>query len=186
MDLRLRPSRTFRARAGFTLVELVVAILLAGVIAAAVFSVALTSQTGGGGKAGRKLMAAMATKQVTTQLGRYVSGCCSIVTGSCSNCGSVSGPNACAGADSWSMTNPCADSASAAGVVDTGPAPAAYALSVGKHVLTGVLPASLEGAPYNARVSYTVTAANPISNCGWTGNTCYAPAISVSADWTEP
>ncbi|MBI4371765.1 MAG: hypothetical protein HY552_05660 [Elusimicrobia bacterium] len=185
MDL-LRPRfKPRRPAAGSALVEVVVAILVLAVIAAAVFSVALTSKAGGG-KSGRRLLALMATKQVTGQLRGYVTGCYDYATASFSSCGGVSGPNACAGANSWSMTNPCATANSPSGIIDTGPASSAYAFSLGTHILTGVLPAWLEAAPYNGRVRYVVTAGSTISNCGYAGHTCVSPAVSVTADWTEP
>ena len=51
-----------RGRAGYTLVEVVLAMLLTTVIVTSVFSVALTTK-GGGGKAERKLKAAAGARR---------------------------------------------------------------------------------------------------------------------------
>jgi prepilin-type N-terminal cleavage/methylation domain-containing protein len=121
---------------GYTLVEVMVAMLLTSIMVTAVFSVTLTAKTGGA-KGERKLMASAGASQVAAQLKNFVRGDSVGVV--------IRGPGT--GANSWSMTG--------GSIVDS--CGDCYALTPGLHTLTGVLPAAFEAPPYNARVSYTVT-----------------------------
>lgn len=151
--------------------------LISCVMVTAMFGVALSTKRATG-KSDRHLIAAQATRQITSQLKAYVTGCgCSTATnGTCSNlnndCTLMTGPNTCrSGAATWyigcpSSTPPIVDSR---GDV--------YALSAGLHVVTGLLPAWFEAAPYNASVQYTVTIL---------GTTPPVPQVDVNVTWTEP
>jgi hypothetical protein len=134
--------------------------LLTSVMVTSVFSVALTAKTGGA-KGERKIKAAAGARQVAAQLKNYV-------TGDETVGGAFAGPGT--GGNSWSMDG--------GGVNDTS-CVNCYALSAGSHVLTGILPAAFEAAPYNARVQYHVTYAGTV-------NGRPVPAVSITTTWTEP
>jgi prepilin-type N-terminal cleavage/methylation domain-containing protein len=158
------------AQAGYTLVEVVIAILLTAVIVTAVFSVSLSSKTGDV-KAERKLMGAVGTRQVASMLRNYVAGVRDVPMG----------PGD--GGD-WSMTIP------SKGIVDhfgTYPCLGArndYALTPGDHCLTGVL-GEFENPPYNARVWYHVEdRADAGLTAGCPG--CMLPAVTITAEWVDP
>ena len=83
---------------GYTLVEVMVAMLLTSIMVTSVFSVALTVKTGGG-KGESKMKAAAMTRQVTAVLKNYVTA----ETGTASTSAPFAGP--CVGAaNNWSMT----------------------------------------------------------------------------------
>jgi Tfp pilus assembly protein PilE len=169
---RIEPIPASRAAAegGYTLVEVMVAMLLTSIMVTSVFSVALTVKTGGS-KGERKIKAAAGARQIAAVLKNYVTA----ETGTASTgiaAGTLAGP--CAGAtNNWSM--------SCNGVVDTCPdaTTTCYALMQGTHTLTGVLGVTFEGAPWNARVTYYVNAATLV-------NGRPVPAVSITTTWTDP
>jgi prepilin-type N-terminal cleavage/methylation domain-containing protein len=178
---RPRPRPTERrgsAGLGYTLIEVVVAMLISCIMVTAMFSVALTSRQGSG-KSDRHLIANQAARQVSSQLRAYVTGCnCDPSTGACStvnnDCTMMTGPNTTrAGVATWYFNSPGASPP----VIDS--QGDVWALKIGDHSLTGVLPSWFEGAPYNARVVYTVTV--PASFGGRP-----QPQVYVHVDWTEP
>ena len=156
--------------------------LIACVMITAVLSTALSSKISGG-KNDRRLIASQAARHTTSLLKNLVTGCnCSIASGRCSVSGvgacSITGPmpgNCGGGAtvatctESYSLNNPpLADSR---GTV--------YALALGSHTITGLLPSEFEAAPYNASVIYYVTPTSQIIN----GRP--VPLVNVTVDWTE-
>lgn len=154
--------------AGYTMVEVMVAMLLTSIMVTSVFSVALTVKTGGS-KGERKIKAAAGARQIAAQLKNYV-------TGDPANT-VIPGPGA--GTNSWSMTSgtvtdDCACTSCAANC---------YALAAGSHTLTGVLPASFEASPYNARVIYFISTTDTISDGV---NTRPVPSVSITTTWNEP
>ena len=159
------------ARSGYTLIEVVIAILLTAVIVTSVFSVSLTSKTSDV-KAERKLKGAVGTRQVSSLLRNYVTG----------DLGVALGPGDAGG---WSMTVP------SKGIEDhawngttCGGARNDYALTAGDHCLTGVL-GTFEAAPYNARVWYRVVdraIADPVAGCPG----CSLPEVTITATWIDP
>lgn len=163
------PARArLRSSAGYTLVEVMVAMLLTSIMVTSVFSVALTVKTGGS-KSERKLKAAAGARQISAMLKNYVTG----ETGTASTTngnGTIAGPGV--GANNWSITGN--------GIVDACPGggSSCYALAQGTHTLTGVL-GTFENAPYNARVSYFVDATTLV-------NGRPVPAVSITTTWTDP
>lgn len=168
-------------RAGYTLVEVVVAILVSSIIVISVFSVAVTSKAGSG-KNDRRLAAGQAAAQVTAQLKGYVTACgCNPSTGDCSACASspVLGPNTNnSGVSTWYL--------SGGGVADAGSLGGAarnvYALACGDHFVTGIVP-PLEASPFNGYIRYTVTYPG---GCPTSIGVTAAPQVTLSVNWTEP
>ncbi len=175
---RLRLRRLIRLRRdglGYTLVEVIVAMLISCIMVTAMFSVALT-QKAGSGKSDRKMLANQGMSQVSAMLKGYVTGCgCDPNTGVCNgggDCDTLLGPNkANGGVATWYLNGSGGNISDSMGNV--------YALTYGVHTLTGVLPGWLEAAPYNARVSYTVSQAQLV-------NGRPVPQVVMSVNWTEP
>lgn len=162
--------RAFTA-AGYTLVEVMVAMLLTSIMVTSVFSVALTAKTGGT-KGDGKIKAGAGARQVAALLKNYVTA----ETGNASTT-VIAGP--CTGAtNNWSMT--------CNGIVDSCPGGGSncYALAPGTHTLTGVM-GDFENAPNatppgkSARVSYHVDWSQMV-------NGRPAPAVSITTTWVEP
>jgi len=166
---RFRPIRPRQAsEEGYTLVEVMVAMLLTSIMVTSVFSVALTVKTGGG-KGESKMKAAAMTRQISAILKNYVTA----ETGSASTA-LIPGP--CGGAaNNWSMT--------CNGITDNCPlgGSACYALDPGTHTLSGVNPA-FEATPLlggqNARTSYFVVT-NIIGGQR-------VPIVVITTTWDEP
>ncbi len=147
------------------MVEVMVAMLLTSIMVTSVFSVALTVKTGGS-KGERKIKAAAGARQIAAQLKNYVTGDPTNTT--------ILGPGQGAGAASWSMDS---------GTVDDTSCMNCYALTAGSHTLTGVLPASFEASPYNARVIYFISTTDTITDGV---NTRPIPSVSITTTWNEP
>lgn len=156
-----------RGDAGYTLVEVMVAMLLTSIMVTSVFSVALTVKTGGN-KGEAKIKAAAGARMVAALLKNYVTA----ETGAASTT-LIPGP--CAGAvNNWSI--------SCNGIVDACPGGGSncYALAQGTHTLTGVMGDFEEPPPVgkNARVSYYV-------NAGTVVNGRPVPVVVITTNWTE-
>jgi prepilin-type N-terminal cleavage/methylation domain-containing protein len=174
---RTRPSRLIERRPahGYTLVEVVVATLIAAIMVTAVFSTALTSKAGSG-KSDHRLIASQGVRRLTSQLRLFQTGCgCDYNTGSCpAACGSgtLLGPTNRAGVASWYLNDHGNNIYDSAGDV--------WALKCSPtiHTVTGgnFLPKWFEDPPYNASLQYTV------SNC----SAGAAPKVDVTAHWDEP
>ena len=164
---RSRPIRLRRAsEEGYTLVEVMVAMLLTSIMVTSVFSVALTVKTGGS-KGESKLKAAAMTRQISAVLKNYVTA----ETGTASTF-TIPGP--CGGAaNNWSLT--------CNGIVDSCPlgGSACYALADGTHTLSGVNPV-FEGAPWFAVTKYYVNATGTMVN----GRP--VPIVVITTTWTDP
>jgi type II secretory pathway pseudopilin PulG len=201
------PTRHINARRrtraeGYSLVEVIISILLASVIVTSVFSVVLTSKADNGqnGRNDRHQIAGQAIKDVSSALRNFVTGCCDVSTGTCVtgaglawSCDNVPGPNKNNGTLTWSFdqyllaTGPTTDSFGA----PTGGTSNTYALKAGTHYLSGLLPAWFTSAPFNAQVSYTVSAGAATS---WQATAPIAtsfptptiPQVNVNVTWTEP
>lgn len=196
-ELRRRSNRRSSPRSrqgGFSLVEIVIAILLVAVMMASVMSAALSAKSSGG-RSERKVIAGMATSQLSSQLSDFVTSywCYAAVPGSptCPAIGwaatgvtDIDGPmvtSACAsgsGACTWSWGN-YPSGCGGGGLPCITDSAGGYALKAGVHTLTNFLPAWFEAAPYNARISYTVNVAASVS-----GGT--SPTVSIAVNWTEP
>ena len=160
---RLQASKA-SAQGGYTLVEVMVAMLLTAIMVTSVFSVALTVKTGGN-KGASKLRAAAMTRQVSAILKNYVTA----ETGAASTA-TIPGP--CAGAvNNWSMT--------CNGITDTCPLGGndCYALAPGTHTLLGVNPV-FEATPWFGQTKYHVQV-NVV-------NGMPMPAVTITTTWTEP
>jgi len=187
-----RPRRRL-GRGGFSLVEIVISILLVAVMMASVMSAALSAKSSGG-RSERKVIAGMATSQLSAQLSNFITTYWDYtaggwiatrrtdIDGPMTNAACPSGSGACTWAwgnypDGCGVNVPCITDTITGGV----PACAAncYALQVGLHTLTNYLPAWFEAAPYNARISYTVATA-----ASMTGGV--SPTVSIAVNWTEP
>ena len=167
---RSRPISPRRAsEEGYTLVEVMVAMLLTSIMVTSVFSVALTVKTGGG-KGESKIKAAAMTRQVAAVLKNYVTA----ETGTASTAAPFAGP--CGGAaNNWSMT--------CNGVVDACPlgGSSCYALANGTHTLTGINPAFEAAIPAGrgARTSYFVDGSIVV-------NGRPVPVVVITTTWTDP
>lgn len=168
---RLTRPRAFSAANGFTLVEVMVAMLLTTIMVTSVFSVALTVKTGGT-KGEGKIKAGAGARQVAALLKNYVTA----ETGAASTT-DIPGP--CSGAtNNWSIT--------CNGIVDSCPGGGSncYALAPGTHTLTGVMgdfenSAAMVPPGKSARVSYHVDWSLMV-------NGRPAPAVSITTTWVEP
>lgn len=166
---RIDPARG-RARlrdAGYTLVEVMVAMLLTSIMVTSVFSVALTVKTGGN-KGESKIKAAAGAKMVAALLKNYV-------TAESGAASTTLIPGPCAGAtNNWSM--------SCNGIVDSCPGggSSCYALAPGTHTLSGVM-GDFEQAPpvgKSAFVSYHV-------NTDLVVNGRPVPVVTITTTWTD-
>jgi len=171
---------------GFSLVEVMVAMLIGSVMVTAVLGVSVTARTGGA-KSTHRQMFDQGIAQVSAELKEYVTACgCKKSNGDCSSpaggCTLLSGPNTNnAGIATWYLNG-----AAGAGGNMTDSQGNVWALACGVHTITGVVP-TLEAAPFNGRISYNVV--------GWPGaGACTAsapgtndtPQIQFTASWTEP
>jgi len=174
---RLRRLIKRRPGLGYTLIEVIVAMLISCIMVTAMFSVALTTKQGTG-KSDRHLIAAQAARQVTSQLRGFVTGCaCDPVSGVCSaaanDCTMMPGPNTSrVGVATWYFQSP-------GGIPISDSMGDVWALASGVHTISGLLPAWFEGAPYNARVIYTVTVLSTVAGRP-------VPQVDVNVQWTEP
>lgn len=162
---------------GYTLVEVIVAMLLTSVMVSSVFSVALTAKQSGG-KSERRMAAAQASRQMMNRLKSYVTGDTASTI--------IAGPNANNGTNKWSLrdttvspniTDATTCTGTCGGVV-CGAAPNVYALCPGTHTVTGILPGGLVAAPYSGTLQYYVGTE--------TIGGQLAPQVNVTINWTEP
>ena len=157
--------------AGYTLVEVMVAMLLTSIMVTSVFSVALTVKTGGS-KGESKIRASAGARQIAALLKNFVTAESGTASTFAPN---IPGP--CVGAfNNWSIScNGIADGCPGGGS-------SCYALALGTHTLVGVM-GVFEGPPWNARVQYHVTDAS--GGSGIPGGRP-VPQISITTTWTEP
>ncbi len=155
------------AEGGYTLVEVMVAMLLTSIMVTSVFSVALTVKTGGS-KGESKIKAGAMARQVSAMLKSYVTAETGTASTSAPN---IPGPGT-GGVNNWSITGN--------GIVDNCPGggTSCYALAQGTHTLSGVNP-TFEGAPWFGQVSYFVDATATV-------NGRPVPAVSITTTWTDP
>jgi prepilin-type N-terminal cleavage/methylation domain-containing protein len=179
--------------AGFTLVELIVAMLISCTMITAVMGVAVTSKQGGG-KAMRHTLFNQGIAQLSAEIKQYVTACgCTKAAGStcpAPQCTTILGPNInVGGVNTWNINGaagaivgiPITDAA-----VYGGGGRATWALSCGNHVLTGVMNGStpsLEAPPYNGSITYNVSYP---SGCAGLPLSTDVPEITYTANWTEP
>src|SRR6186997_2555706 len=136
---RIEDRRPSRGNSGYTLVEFMVAMLLASIMFTSIFSVALTVKTGGV-KGESKLKSGAMARQVGAMLKNYV-------TGETTTTGTTLIPGPCPSnlTNSWSMTcGAITDACEGPGI------PNCYALADGTHTLTGIN-TEFEAAPTGAR-----------------------------------
>ena len=176
--------RGFPGSRGYSLVEVIVAMLITCVMVTAVMGVAVTSKQGSV-KGTHHQMFDQGIAQISAELKGYVTACGCDKGGTCPapNCSMVLGPNINQpGVASWYMNGAVGPTGN---IVDS--AGNVWALKCGVHTLTGVLNGiapNLEAAPYNGNITYTVT---------WPGGSCAgipsandSPTIAFAANWTEP
>ena len=159
----IKAAQASSGEGGYTLVEVMVAMLLTSIMVTSVFSVALTVKAGGS-KGESKIKAAAGARMVAALLKNYVTGDPASTV--------IPGPGA--RPNSWSMTGNGITDACAC----TSCAANCYALAHGTHTLTGVMGA-FEGPPWNARVSYYVDAMTLVDGRP-------VPAVSITTTWTDP
>jgi prepilin-type N-terminal cleavage/methylation domain-containing protein len=186
---RTSPSR--KRPAGFTLVEVIVAMLISCVMITAVMGVAITGVRSGGPKNMRRILADQAISQLSGQLKAYVTACgCSPNTGVCpvapcttSGTG-LDGPNSSnVGVGTWYLSGaPGAEVGGVATTIVDSQGATKWALTTGVHTLSNVLPA-IEAAPYSGHISYTVTWA---AGVGAIPGPTDVPSVTFNATWTEP
>lgn len=182
--LRLSSPRRHGA-AGYTLVELIVAMLISCVMVTAVMGVAITAKQSGGSKNMRRMLADQAIAQLSGQLKGYVTACgCSPQTGACPApaCTTILGPHATNGngVNTWYLHS---DNTAADPIQDS--MGDKYALTCGNHVLKGVVP-SIEAAPYNGKITYSVWWPPGSPTCPALPGAVGAPIVTFTASWTEP
>jgi prepilin-type N-terminal cleavage/methylation domain-containing protein len=184
MKLAKARRRSRAASAGFSLVEVMVAMLIGAVMVTAVLGVSVSATQGSTRSAHRQALN-QGIAQVTAELKNYVTACgCQKSGGACPapGCTLIAGPNANNGANRWSLN---AAPGMNGNITDS--MGNVWALACGTHNLTGIVP-GLETATYGAgtsRISYNVTW--PIGGCFATVPTSIdVPAITFSANWTEP
>lgn len=155
--------------------------LISCIMVTSMFSVAITQKTSTG-KSDRRMLANQGAAEVTSLLRAYVTGCgCNPSSGSCSSfngdCTMNLGPNTNqAGAATWYLNGAPGNSGN--NIVDS--QGNVYALKYGTHILSNVLPAWFEAAPYNAQVQYSVDPASQVIN------NRPVPQVQVTVNWNEP
>jgi prepilin-type N-terminal cleavage/methylation domain-containing protein len=162
-----------KAHRGFTLIEVVAAMLVSCVMISAVFSVALSNKQTNA-RSDRRLVAAQAAQSLTLKLADYV-------TADASNTPTTL---ALAPGGLWSLPGDSLGNVYALCGTAAGTA----------HVLgaaSPLVPTQISAAPFNGTLTYTVTwaagcnvacpgflSAIPVVNC--------QPKVDVKATWTEP
>ena len=183
---RAKNRRRRAGSSGFSLVEVMVAMLISAVMVTAVMGVAVTSKQGSV-KSSHRQMFDQSMAQMSAELKTYVTACgCSkggACAGGCYMGGAtpIQGPNLlrAGGVASWYLNG----SPAPGGGTITDSKGDVWALACGAHTLTGLVP-SMEAAPYSGNVSYTVTW--PAGSCAGTPGTSDVPTIQFAANWTEP
>jgi len=170
-------------RSGFSLVEVMVAMLIGSVMVTAVLGVAVTATQGSAHSSHRQAFN-QGIAQISGELKNYVTACgCIKTTGACpaGPCTMIQGPNASNGTNRWSLNQ--APGPGPGGTI-TDSLGNVWALTCGTHVLSGIVP-SMENATYGGSISYTVSW--PVGGCNATVPTATdVPTISFAANWTEP
>jgi prepilin-type N-terminal cleavage/methylation domain-containing protein len=181
-------SAIVTARSGFSLVEMLVAILLTAIIVTATFSALLLTKADLGGS-DNQMTVSQAQQQLLRTLQNYQA---ASISGNDVN----SGPNqtglcGSGSANTWCLTKPyesgvacsgsnCLSSSLCSSNVCAGNS---YALAIGcGHNVTAWLPATLQAAPFNGVMCYTVT--------DQSGSSPYAqsqfiPQVNVTVQWTK-
>ncbi|MDE2490401.1 MAG: hypothetical protein KGM24_06105 [Elusimicrobia bacterium] len=179
---RRRRIEAASGRAGYTLVEVLLATLIACVMVTTVFSVSLTTRRDLSHN-DRRLVANQIARTVTARLANYVSACCNGSgcdgTGGSPTC-TLPGPNAANTTNRWSFTDTahqiydsCGGSAGTSGNC--------YALQSGiEHYITGtgIIPDYFGKAPYKAYVLYSLNY--------FSAGAAPSFSQSVSVHWAEP
>lgn len=165
-----KPLRRRRRSNGYTLVEVVIAMMLMAVMVSSVFSVVLSTKQSGG-KSDRKLAASQASKEMTTMLKGFVSDPTARGLGE-----PIDGPNTNNGVNEWALDDATQSPPITCAHGTLGPNH--YALAAGTHTVTGVLPSWFAGPPYLGTMRYFVNVA--------VVNGQDVPQVAVQVDWTEP
>lgn len=174
-----------KERNGYSLVELVIAMLISCLMITAVMGVAVTSKRGGV-KGMHRLMFNQGISQLSAQVKQYVTACgCSPATGVCDPVGCAIpgnlGPNAFrSGAATWNLTGGALRDF--AGPPPNGAPQDVYAMKCGSHYVTGVVP-TLEAAPYNGYIRYDVSWPG---GCPASVGATDTPMVTFSANWDDP
>jgi len=179
------------ARTGFSLVEMLVAILLTAIIVTATFSALLMTKANLGGS-DMQMAASQAQQQILKALQNYQS---AHITAPDANSGPnqtpVSSGTCGDGSHStWCLASPYESGAACAGTNCPATslcnsnvcAASSYALAIGcGHNVTAWLPAVLQNAPYNGVMCYTVT--DQSGNAG--APATFIPQVNVTVQWTK-
>jgi type II secretory pathway pseudopilin PulG len=174
-----------KAREGYTIVEVIVAILVCSVMISSVFSVAVTNKTSSG-KVERKLAANLAAQALMQKLKSYQSA------------DPFHGlPDSRIRGPSGGAPGPCSWTLNSGQTLDSygGACPWALAPLPGIHGITGAgglpgfVPSTLFAPPFNGVIRYTVTWLPSNAYCYNPPNAVpldCTPKIDVTLVWTEP
>lgn len=189
-EKRRRSRLIHPGASGYSLVEVVVAMLISCIMVTAVMGVAVTSKQGSA-KTMHRMLFNQGIAQLSAEVKQYVTGCgCIKSTGACPapQCTTILGPNTNnAGVATWYLNGAPGPGATGRLIDSQGPV---WALACGVHTITGVFPtapasAALEAPPYNGTIQYTVS--YPIGGCTASAPSAVdVPRIDFAANWTEP
>jgi len=166
-----------RLQSGFTLVEVVIAMLVAAVVVTSVFSVSLTARKASA-FSDRKIAANYAAKRLSDMLKNYVAADISTpgngpngnwcLPGTvCTGCAAAPAGCALTSCYALDMTSGCTINATAA-----------------TSGSTTLIPAAFTAAPYNMTMTYTVKDENGSTGLGSLSTA--RPTVSITVNWTEP
>lgn len=184
-------SAILNGESGFSLLEVLVAILLTAIIVAATFSTLLLTQADFG-SSDAQMTLGLTERQILETLKNYQSasiagpgnldlnsGPCQSGLPACQNTWSLPGDSgvACAGAN-------CPASCAAGNVCSAG----AYALAIGcGHNVTALLPPVFQAAPFNGVMCYTVTDESGLSaGTAIADQSQFMPQVQLTVQWTKP
>ncbi|MBI3547433.1 MAG: type II secretion system protein [Elusimicrobia bacterium] len=166
-----------KRNAGFTLAEVMIAILLTAIVVTSVFGVCITAKQTST-RYDKKIVAKNAAQQVLAKLENYVAA----ANDSSASVLELSGPNqacgACGATSTWTLPIP---SDVCGGCV--------HALASGAHTVTTLLPSKYQVSPYSMTMTYTVTDLNGGLACSGgdsTGKACARYKIVVAVSPVEP
>jgi prepilin-type N-terminal cleavage/methylation domain-containing protein len=180
-----------KRRQGYTLMEVMISMMLASILAGAVFTLAISAQQSSN-KVDRRVLANQYTRHLSEELAQFV-------TADRGN-GLIAGPGRTfPGTASWFING--TTGLDGRTVTDTVQGNSdlctsnCYALANGTHNLSGFLPSWFESPPFNATISYYVAPQGSGSTeVDYCRDSCAANIVDKSTitmvspriDWTEP
>lgn len=185
-DERPSDAAVLNTQSGFSLVEMVVAILLTAVIVTGTFSALLLTKANLG-NSDNQMSINFVQRQLLETLKNYQS---ASIAGP-NNVDYNSGPNQRGSCGStWCLTPPgesgtaCSGANCPASCASGACQANSYALQTGcGHNVTKWLPQAIQGAPYNGVMCYTVTDTSGLNSAD---QSQFRPQVNVTVQWTEP